>query len=185
MALHDARNLLASNQVISATTLSQRYLDFNALADYGVGHLPIFLTTIIKGQFTHDLRIQLLATEEEDGDFSNPIVVADSGLTPADELYAGKVIPVLIPPTNKKYRAVCARFIPSRAESSEGAGDGVLETTDITGGTPYVVDSTFNPPAKVGDTNAEVADAVDCFLTSEMATDLYYPNANDGKATGG
>ncbi len=175
MALIDSLTVLSSNQDVSATTLSERAIDMNALADQGLNGKPLYVHVIMKGAATKDLRVQVLGFQTP-GTYTSPDVIADSGVYAAENLVHGALIQVAIPPVDRKYRVIALRYIPS--------DDNTAETTTITSGTTASA-SNYDAPPKVGASPVTAADTVDAFLSGSFVSSVAYQYANASLSTGG
>lgn len=172
MAERDAITILSHNQVISDTTFSDRYIDAQTLADYGVGN-PLYLKAKIKGTHTYDLRIQLLGFATTD--FSTgETVLSDSGLIDTDELVAGKEISLPFHITDKKYRYITARYIPCNTSTGEPIPAGESETVNA---------SNYAAPAKVGESETAVANGISAWISTTPRSNVMYGYANEDKVT--
>lgn len=175
MAIVDSQTILSYRQVVTDVTYSQHGFDWGEKADYGVGE-PIWLEVTIHGAFAKNLRCQLIGSDSKD--FTNPVVLGDSGLYKKEELTAGKLISVQLVQTDKKYRYMCARYIPSAVGSAEDAnatpsGDNACDCTPLA------------PPPKVGEVPAELANGLSAHLALVAPTQVQYKYVNEDKDTAG
>lgn len=169
MAIFDHNDILADRLVVTTKVRkAQKAKDFNGVTDFGMGQ-PIYVACYCQGNFTHDLRVQAIASN--DG-VTWTIVVADSGVYPKAELTFGKSFSFAIPATGRKYRFLTVRFIPS----TNGV-DVTDEDTDI-GEVHH-----WGAPNKVGETIAPIENAIRAQLETVQALDPVYPYANDDKFT--
>ena len=160
MAIVDSQTILSYRQVVTDVTYSQHGFDWGERADYGVGN-PIWLEVTIDSK-----------------DFTNPIVLGDSGLYKKEELTAGKLISVQLVQTDKKYRYMCARYIPS-AEGTAEDPNAVPTGSSACDCTPLA------PPPKVGDVPAELANGLSAHLALVAPTQVQYKYVNEDKDTAG
>lgn len=171
MSIVDYQTILADKQVVTETTLSDRSVDLQSLADYGMGH-RWSVHCLCQGAHEHDLRVQILGSATPT--FEAVDVIGDSGVFSAASLTFGKEFYVDIVPTGKKYRYVAARFIPT-IQSESGAVSSASETV-VNGqaGTGNV-----SPVPKVGDTVSPVANAIRAQIELINVQRLDYPHAVD------
>ena len=170
MSLIDSQSILEYRRAITKTCYSRHAMDFRACADYGLGQ-PLYLDVKIDGNHTKNLRVQLVGF--------NPVVIADTGLHPSAELVEGKHLYAQIVQTDKKYRYIAARFIPST--------DGTTESTDVDVSATYNPEELikFSPVKKVGEDLPAVANGVSAYLVVNIPTDVEYPSVNADKITAG
>ena len=172
MAIVDYQTILADKQVITETTLSDRSVDLQALADYGMGHRWA-VHVLCQGAHANDLRVQVLGSDKPT--FESVTVIGDSGVFSAAELTFGKEFYVDIVPTGKKYRYVALRFIPTiHSESQSG-----VETTSETIVNGQAGTGNVSPVPKVGDTVTAVANAIRAQIELINVQHLDYPHAVD------
>lgn len=169
MAIFDQNDILADRLVVATKVRkAQKAKDFNGVTDFGMGQ-PIYVACYCQGDFTHDLRVQALAST--DG-VTYTTVVADSGVRPKEELTFGKSFSFAIPATGRKYRFLTLRFIPS-TDGVEGTEEDT-EIGDI---------AQWGAPNKVGETVAPIENAIRAQLETVQALDPEYSYANDDKFT--
>ena len=176
MSLIDSQSILEYRRAITKTCYSRHAMDFRACADYGVGQ-PLYLDVKIDGNHTKNLRAQLVGFK--DTTFTDPVVIADTGLHPSAELVEGKHLYAQIVQTDKKYRYIAVRFIPS--------ADGDTESTDVDPKVTYDQKELcrFSPVKKVGEDLPAVANGVSAYLVVNIPTDVEYPTVNADKITAG
>ena len=162
----DYQTIFCDRQVISATTLSNRAVDLQALASYGVGR-QLFVNCMPQGTHAHDLRVQILGSKT--GDFAtDAVVVGDSGVIPVNDLNANGHFFVGFNPIKDKYRYVALRFIPTiEGEASE-------EVTNGGNGSDVVP----NVP-EVGVVPADLANGIKAYIDFTPALDIVYPMARE------
>ena len=165
MALVDYQTIFCDGQVISATTLSDRAVDLQALADYGKGK-PWSVHCLIQGTHTYDLRVQVVGSTSPN--FSDIVVVGDSGVIDKAKLVQGYDFFVDVGAVGKKYRFLALRFIPT----IEGA-----ETNTISNGTQGVDNIPHVLP--VGAEPQAVANAIRAQIELLNNSNVDYPHAND------
>lgn len=176
MAIVDSQSILSDRQVVTDVTYSQHGFDWGTNADYGTGK-PVYLAVTIHGAFAKNLRIQLVGSNE--ANITNPIVLGDSGLYKKAELVAGKTIYVQLVQTNKKYRYMCARYIPS----AEGTAD---DPNAVPTGSSACECVPIGFPPKVGEKQPELANGLSACLVLVAPTEgVYYKYANQEKLTAG
>ncbi len=173
MAILDSQAIFARDQVVTETTYSQRAMDLQALADYGVG-ANAYIECVVNGAFTKYLRVQLVGSATDD--WADIIVISDSGVKDKAELVAGKVFYVPFTITDKKYKNICLRFIPSDDAASN-------DSSATPSGTAYALDGAFAEPPKVGAEKAEVANSISCHLVLTPTTHVEYDTVNSDKIT--
>ena len=176
MSLIDSQSILEYRRAITKTCYSRHAMDFRACADYGLGQ-PLYLDVKIDGNHTKNLRAQLVGFK--DTTFTDPVVIADTGLHPSAELVEGKHLYAQIVQTDKKYRYIAVRFIPS--------ADGTTESTDVDVSATYNPEELikFSPVKKVGEDLPAVANGVSAYLVANIPTDVEYPSVNKNKITAG
>jgi len=173
MAIVDSNTILSKDQVLATVTYAQRAIDLQASADYGVGR-DAFVKFLIKGNFTLDLRCQIVGSDS--ADFSNLKVISDSGVKEAAELLEGTQFFLRFNPTNLKYRYITIRYIPTAAGTANTGTESV-----VGGDTPDVTN--FAPPTPVGSVEANTADSIDAFIVLDGEFDAGYDYANSDKRT--
>lgn len=161
----DYQTIFSDKQVIEGTTLSNRMVDLQSLADYAIGR-DLYAQIVAQGTHAHDLRVQILGSDSES--FADAVVIGDSGVVPVADINEKKLFFVRFNPTGKKYRYVCLRFIPTLegVESAESA---------------IVIGSDEVPPVpEVGVEPTDLANAVKAFIAFVPAIDVVYPVAREG-----
>lgn len=171
--IKDALFSLSYQQDVQAVTNSQRCVDFQSLADYGVGR-PWYIVVQCCGAISKDLRVQIIGSE--DNTFSTVTTIADSGVIPTASLVQGYEFKIQVPQVDKKYRFLALRYIPSES----GVGSTGAETPS---GSGFVLTGIFDPMKKVGEEQKAVDNAVSAFATPNVGTDVDYPQANADKIT--
>lgn len=165
MALVDYQTIFCDGQVIEETTLSNRSIDLQSLADYGQGR-QWFVHCLVQGAHSNPLRVQVLGSDSNN--FSNVEVIGDSGVIAAADLTFGSDFNVAINPIGAKYRYITLRFIPTiNGSESETISDGTTGSGTIPGVT------------KVGAAVNAVAGAIRAQLEFLAVSDVTYPHAND------
>lgn len=165
MALVDYQTIFCDGQVITATTLSDRAVDLQSLADYGKGK-TWSVHCLIQGTHTYDLRVQVVGSTSPN--FSDIVVVGDSGVIDKAKLVQGYDFFVDVGAVGKKYRFLALRFIPT----IEGA-----ETNTISNGTQGVDNIPHVLP--VGAVPQAVANAIRAQIELLNNSNVDYPHAND------
>lgn len=172
MAIVEARTILSYEQVVEETTYSQRYIDLKAQADYGVGR-PLYFVFNVLGTFAKDLRAQIVGFTDDE--FTDPVVLADSGIQESASLVEGTSFCVQLNQVDKKYKNICVRYIPST---------GGTETTDVGSSGAEVPDvSNFAPPPKVGEETKAIANGITSFACLTVPTKVLYKYVNADKQT--
>lgn len=167
----DFQTIFSDQQVISATTLSDRAVDLQSLADYGIGR-ELFVNCVTQGTHANDLRIQILGSDTRA--FSSVDVIGDSGVITATELNATKKFCIHVNPTGKKYRYICLRYIPTiEGSASETISDGTAGS------------ATVSAPPKVGDQITDVANSIRAYVGFVADFDVQYPYANQSMSYSG
>lgn len=170
MAIVDANTVLSDYQEITATTYSQRTIDFQTPADYGSGTQNLYVHFMAQGSHDKDLRIQVLGLLTEDD--AQPLIIGDSGVIKKTDLVAGSDGYIQVLPNKQKWRYLKLRYIP---------------TTDDVGVTEVVGDdapdlTNFNQPKKVGEEPKVVANAIRAQLETVAVLGTVYPFANGDKS---
>lgn len=173
MAILDSQAIFSRDQVIDAVTYSQRAMDLQALADYGVGQ-NAYIECVVNGAFTKYLRVQLVGSANDD--WSDLIVISDSGVKDKSELVAGHVFYVPFSITDKKYKNICLRFIPSDDAASN-------DSSATPTGEAFAIDGAYAEPPKVGAEKDEVANSISCHLVLTPTTHVEYDAVNSDKIT--
>lgn len=173
MAILDSQAIFSRDQVVEEVTYSQRAMDLQSLADYGIG-AHAYIECVVNGAFTKYLRVQLVGSKTDD--WADLIVISDSGVKDKDELVAGHVFYVPFNMTDKKYKNICLRFIPSDDAASN---DGTATPT----GTAYALEGNYAEPPKVGLEKAEVPNSISCHLVLTPTTHVEYDYVNQDKIT--
>lgn len=166
MAIVDYQTIFCDKQVIEATSLSDRAIDLQALADYGMGR-NWFVHVFIQGTHSNPLRVQVLGFT--DNTFTNGVVVGDSDVYAAAKLVQGFNFTVPVNPKASKYRYLALRFVPTISGT---------ETTEISSGTTATAGNMAVVPPVVGSVSA-VANAVRAQLELLPIEDISYPHAGD------
>lgn len=172
MAHVDARTILSDKQVIKGKTLSQKAIAYVDNGDQAF-ESEFYIGCYIQGDFTHDLRVQILGFNDETfgGD---PVLIGDSGVIEKENLTFGTAFSIKANPTGKRYKYLALRYIPTL--------DGV-EVTDDTTDSP-LNPATFAIPTKIVDDTTPVADAIRAQYEREFNGGVSYPFANQDKITG-
>lgn len=177
MAIIDSLNILSYRQVIGDVTYSDRAIDLQTSADYGVGR-PVYVELVANGQHAKDLRAQVVGANKSD--FSDCAAIADSGVIKAAKLVAGFSIDIEVPPTDKKYRYVAMRYIPSDADTVNNPD------TVVAGASGTDVDiSAYALPPKVGEEQEDLANGITAYFVLTPVSHVDYAHANDDKNTAG
>ena len=165
MALVDYQTIFCDGQVISATTYSDRSVDLQSLADYGKGK-PWSVHCLIQGTHTYDLRVQVVGSTSPN--FSDIVVVGDSGVIEKAKLVQGYDFFVDVGAVGKKYRYLALRFIPTiETTATETVGEGSAGVDNI----PHVL--------PVGAVPQAVANAIRAQIELLNNSNVDYPHAND------
>lgn len=187
MPLVDAKNIFSDKQTLTVVSYSQKTLDMKEASDFGIGH-NLYAVVYTQGDFSFDLRVQVLGHNNPSVADSTPVVIGDSGVVPLAELTHGSRVPVRIDETGKKYRYLTLRYIPSvngtgidpveAVEASEGV-EAVEGTEEVT------VNSlpNFAMPTPVGEEDTPIADTLRAQLESIASVAPLYRAANADKAT--
>ena len=173
MAILDSQAIFSRDQVIDAVTYSQRAMDLQSLADYGVG-ANAYIECVVNGAFTKYLRVQLVGSASDD--WADLIVISDSGVKDKSELVAGHVFYVPFTLTDKRYKNICLRFIPSDDAASN-------DSSATPEGTAYALEDGYAAPPKVGVDKTEVANSISCHLVLTPTTHVEYDTVNEDKFT--
>ena len=173
MALVDYQTIFCDGQVITGTTYSDRAIDFQSLADYGKGK-PWSVHCLVQGTHTYDLRVQVVGSQANN--FSDVVVVGDSGVIDKAKLVQGYDFYIDVNAVGKKYRFLALRFIPTIVTQVEGqdvatatetVGEGVAGVDNI----PHVL--------KVGEVPSPVDNAIRAQIELLNNSNVDYPHAND------
>nr|DAQ04771.1 MAG TPA: major capsid protein [Caudoviricetes sp.] len=170
MAIVDANTVLSDYQEITATTYSQRTIDFQTPADYGSGTQNLYVHFMAQGAHAKDLRIQILGLLTEDD--ATPLIIGDSGVIKKTDLVAGSDGYIQVLPNKQKWRYLKLRYIPT----TDGTG-----TETVTGSEKPDL-TNFNQPRKVGEEPKVVANAIRAQLESVAVLGTVYPFANEDKS---
>lgn len=171
--IKDALFTFSYRQVLDAVSNSQRSVDLQTMADYGVGR-PWWVVVQACGTFTKDLRIQIIGSEDKE--FSTVVHIADSGVIPKASLVQGYEYKIQVPQVDRKYRFIALRYIPSET-GTPSKGD------ETPSGSEYTLDGVFDPVEVAGKVPEPLADGVTAFASINVATELDYPHANADKIT--
>ena len=174
MAILDSLAIFSRKQKVTETTYSERAMDLKALADYGVGR-NAYIECICGGNFSKFLRVQLVGFADET--YSAPVVVGDSGVIDKAELVAGHRFYVPFNITDKKYKIIALRYIPSTDAATNDS------SATPSAGTAFTADGQYAPPPKVGADPAVVADTISAHLVLTPASQVEYDYANQDKRT--
>ena len=170
MAIVDANTVLSDYQKITATTYSQRTIDFQTPADYGTGTQNLYVHFMAQGPHEKDLRIQILGLLTEDD--ASPLIIGDSGVIKKADLVAGSDGYIQVLPNKQKWRYLKLRYIPT----TDGVG------TEIVTGAEKPDLTNFNQPRKVGEKPEVVVNAIRAQLESVAVLGTVYPFANEDKS---
>lgn len=173
MALVDYQTIFCDGQVISATTYSDRSVDLQSLADYGKGK-PWSVHCLIQGTHTYDLRVQVVGSTSPN--FSDIVVVGDSGVIAKAKLVQGYDFYVDVGAVGKKYRYLALRFIPTI--ETEVEGETVTTATETVGAGSAGVDN-IPHVLPVGAVPQAVANAIRAQIELLNNSNVDYPHAND------
>ena len=171
--IKDALFTFSYQQDVTAVTNSQRSVDLQSMADYGVGR-PWWIVVNCCGAISSNLRVQILGSEDDT--FSTVSVIADSGILVSTSLVQGYEIKMQVPQTDKKYRYIALRYIPSTTEKPSTG-------TEAPTGSGFTLSEVFDPVKEAGKIPAEVKNAVTAFASPNVSTSLDYPQANADKIT--
>lgn len=173
MAILDSLAIFSRDQEVTEVTYSQRSMNLKALADYGVGR-NAYIECICGGAFSKFLRVQLVGFTDDT--LSDPIVISDSGVKDKAELVAGHIFYIPFSITDKKYKIICLRYIPSTdAATNDGSATPSGEAFTITEG--------YAAPPKVGEDKAEKANTISAHLVLTPSSQVQYDYVNADKAT--
>lgn len=165
MARIDALSVLSDRQVVDKITYSDRAIDLTAEIDFGAAPMQHFFKIVVEGAFTAGLTIDIVVANEED--FSDATVIASSAAFTSDELVAGFITFLPVPPVNQKYRYICLKYRPdSSSDENEEEHDGSLCPTD-----PVLGEVTIEP------------NTLSAFYSDIADFNTQYPYANDDKDT--
>lgn len=173
MALVDYQTIFCDGQVITATTYSDRSVDLQSLADYGKGK-PWSVHCLIQGTHSNDLRVQVVGSTSPN--FSDIVVVGDSGVIAKAKLVQGYDFYVDVGAVGKKYRYLALRFIPTI--ETEVEGETVTTATETVGEGSAGVDN-IPHVLPVGAVPQAVANAIRAQIELLNNSNVDYPHAND------
>lgn len=159
----DYQTIFCDKQVIEGTTLSNRAVDLQSLADYAIGR-DLYAQVLAQGTHSKDLRVQVLGSQTNT--FADAVVIGDSGVVPVEEINEKKQFFVRFNPTGKKYRYVALRFIPTVNGVESGAESGVVIGVDE-----------IPPVVEVGSDVTELNNAVKAMIAFVPNIDIIYPVA--------
>lgn len=164
----DYQTIFCDGQVIEGTTLSDRAIDLQTLADYGKGK-PWSVHVIAQGAHEHDLRVQIVGSKT--ATFNDVVVVGDSGVIPRAKLVQGFDRYIDVNAVGEKYRYLALRFIPTiDGNASETISAGTKGTDAI----PSVL--------RVGEVPAPIANGIRAQIELLNNTNVAYRHANDDKS---
>lgn len=177
MALVDYQTIFCDGQVITATTYSDRSVDLQSLADYGKGK-PWSVHCLIQGTHSNDLRVQVVGSTSPN--FSDIVVVGDSGVIEKAKLVQGYDFYVDVGAVGKKYRYLALRFIPTieTTETVEGEEVTTSTATETVGEGSAGVDN-IPHVLPVGAEPQAVANAIRAQIELLNNSNVDYPHAND------
>lgn len=177
MAIIDSLNILSYRQVIGDVTYSDRAIDLQTSADYGVGR-PLYVELVANGQHAKDLRAQVVGANKPD--FSDCTAIADSGVIKAAKLVAGFSIDIEVPPTDRKYRYIAMRYIPSDADTVNNPD------TVVSGASGTDVDiSAYALPPVVGAEQEDLPNGITAYVVVTPVSHVAYATANQDNNTAG
>ena len=171
MAIVDSETILSHRQVVTETTYAQRYIDMQALADYGVGQ-PIYFVFNILGTFAKDLRVVVFGSKTDD--LTDLVELANSGIHKKASLVAGSSFVVTLNQTDVKYKNIVVMYVPSTDGTETLTPSGANDAVDV---------SNFAPPTKAGHEEAILANGITAYAALTVPTKLYYPVKNQDKIT--
>lgn len=159
----DYQTIFCDKQVIEGTTLSNRAVDLQSLADYAIGR-DLYAQVLAQGEHAKDLRVQVLGSQTDT--FADSVVIGDSGVIPVEDINEKKQFFVRFNPTGKKYRYVCLRFIPTVNGHESAMESGVVIGVDE-----------IPPVQEVGTEPTDLANAVKAMIAFVPNIDVVYPFA--------
>lgn len=162
----DFQTIFCDGQVVERTTLSNRGIDLQSLADYAIGR-SLYAQVVLQGTLTRDLRVQILGADN--AAFTDATVIGDSGVIDKGEFNANGEAFVQFNPTGKKYRYVTLRFIPTLAEGESDTGTEV-PGSDVVADVP-----------EVGSDVTPVNNAIRAQIAFVPHLNIIYPVANADK----
>lgn len=174
MAIIDSLAIFSRDQEVTEVTYSERAMDLKTLADYGVGR-NAYIECVCGGNFAKFLRVQLVGFTDDT--YTNPIVISDSGVQDKAELVAGHIFYVPFSITDKKYKLIALRYIPS---DDAATNDG---SSAPTGGTAFAITGEYAAPPKVGEEKVAKANTISAHLVLTPSSQVEYDYVNKDKAT--
>lgn len=174
MAIIDSLAIFSRDQEVTEVTYSERSMDLKTLADYGVGR-NAYIECVCGGTFAKFLRVQLVGFADDT--YTNPVVISDSGVKDKAELVAGHIFYIPFSITDKKYKVVALRYIPS---DDAATNDG---SSAPSAGSAFAITGEYAAPPKVGEEKAAKANTISAHLVLTPSSQVEYDYVNQDKAT--